>query len=250
MPASGTAVRGPGANPIEVAPITLSADVAAPGQPVLLSTQISGDSVGYVYLFTGYYDKASNSIFVADTDYLESDDTREVSGVYYPVWPDKEQFTMQFEWEPLMFAISDGANSELALLTPQTYGAAPEDATYTVDGIYTYADGGETRTARLYFRDGIMRQVFGFTGDGETGAPREIIPQAGDTFTIAETWMDLDESGQVVKNATQEGGTLTFGAEPFTWKELDAAAGDYIVGFIVEDLDGNAQEVYTQVTVE
>jgi len=34
------------------------------------------------------------------------------------------------------------------------------------------------------------------------------------------------------------------------WVELDAAVGDYIVGFIVEDLDGNKQEVFTQVRVE
>jgi len=31
---------------------------------------------------------------------------------------------------------------------------------------------------------------------------------------------------------------------------LDAAPGEYIVGFIVEDLDGNAHEVYERVMVE
>jgi hypothetical protein len=62
--------------------------------------------------------------------------------------------------------------------------------------------------------------------------------------------MDLDERGRVVQIATQEGGTLTFGDQMFTWEELDAAPGAYIVGFIVEDLDGNAFEVYEQVTVE
>jgi hypothetical protein len=48
----------------------------------------------------------------------------------------------------------------------------------------------------------------------------------------------------------EPGGTLTFRTEPFRWQELDAAAGDYVVGFIVTDLDGNSQEVYTQVTVQ
>ena len=85
----------------------------------------------------------------------------------------------------------------VAHFTPQSYGASFEDAIYTVDGIYTYADGGESRYARLYFRDGVLRQVFGFTGEGGTGAPREIIPQAGDTFTVLENWMDLDQQGQV-----------------------------------------------------
>jgi hypothetical protein len=31
---------------------------------------------------------------------------------------------------------------------------------------------------------------------------------------------------------------------------LDAAVGDYVVGFIVEDLDGNSQATYTTITVQ
>jgi len=51
----------------------------------------------------------------------------------------------------------------VAHFTPQSYGASFEDAIYTVDGIYTYGDDGESRYARLYFNDGVLRQVFGFT---------------------------------------------------------------------------------------
>ena len=90
-----------------------------------------------------------------------------------------------------------------------------------------------------YFRDKQLRQVLGFSGTDTTGAPREITPQVGDTFTVSEQWMDLDQRGNVSKVATQKGETLTFGKQPFTWKSLDAAAGDYVVGFIIEDLDGN-----------
>jgi len=43
---------------------------------------------------------------------------------------------------------------------------------------------------------------------------------------------------------------LTFGDTPFVWKSLDAAAGDYVVGFIVEDIDGNQFPTYTDVTVK
>ena len=69
-------------------------------------------------------------------------------------------------------------------------------------------------------------------------------------ITVLEQWMDLDQSGGVAQMSTEEGDTLTFGDQPFTWKDLDAAAGEYIVGFIVEDLDGNPHPVYEQVTVE
>ena len=250
VPERGAPISAPGAGQIELSPLALSADVAAPGRPVLLSTDISGQNVGYVYLFVGFYDQQANSIYVADTDYLESADTREVDGVYYPDWGEAGEFTMEFEWEPLVFAVNDGLNSVPALFTPRSYGATFEEATYTVDGLYTYTDSGESRNAHLYFRDGQLRQVFGFTGEGDVGAPREIIPQAGDTFTVLEKWMDLDQNGRVAQVTTQTGASLTFGEQPFTWQELDAAAGDYIVGFIVEDLDGNSTEVYKPVRVE
>ena len=249
-PPRNAPVTAPGGGGITVSPITLSGSVAAPGQPVTLSAQIEGKNVGYAYFFTGFLDQPSNSIFVADTDYLESGDTREIDGVFYPDWGEEGKFTLKFSWEPLMYAITDGETSVTAMLKPQSFGATYEEAVYTVDGTYTYADGGESRSARLYFSNGELKQVFGFTDEGATGAPREIIPHPGDTFTVQETWLDLDRQGQVAKTATQPGGTLTFGAAPFRWKELDAAVGEYIVGFIIEDLDGNRYESYEPVTVQ
>ena len=157
---------------------------------------------------------------------------------------------MEFEWEPIVFAINDGVDSVVALFHPEVYGASPEEAIYTVEGIYTYGDGSESRYARLYFGDGVLQQVFGYTGEGGTGAPREIIPNAGDTFTVLDKWLDLDERGNVAETVMLEGGTLTFGEQTFSWEALDAAAGQYVVGFIVQDLDGNAYESFAVVTVE
>lgn len=249
VPSQSETVRAPAAGGIQVSPVRASATAVEPGETILLSSDISGENIGYVKLLVGYLDQAANSINLADSDYLESPDTREVDGVFYPDWGEGE-FTMEFEWEPIVYAIDDGETSAVALFTPASYGATPEEATYTVDGTYTFADGGEQLAARLYFRNEVMYQVFGFTGDAETGAPREITPQIGDRFTVAEQWLDLDAQGNVVKVAQEAGNTLTFGDQPFEWKVLDAAAGSYIVGFIVEDLDGNQTAVYEDVTVE
>ena len=248
VPAKDAAVAAPGTGQITVGAIQLSDDVAAPGKPIVVSTDIAGENIGYILFFTGYLDEASNSIFVADMDYLESAGSREVDGVYYPDWGEGA-FELEFEWEPLMFGIDDGRGAELALFKPETYGATPENAIYTVDGVYTYADGGETRSARLYFSDGELQQVFGFLGDGASGAPREIVPSVGDTFTILEQWMDMDSNGRVSGIATQEGGTVAFGEQPLAWVDLDAAPGQYIIGFVVQDLDGNSYPVYEKVTV-
>ena len=90
--------------------------------------------------------------------------------MYYPDWGEEGDFTMEFEWEPIVFAINDGVDSVVALLNPEVYAASPERAVYTVEGTYTFADGGESRYARLYFSSGVLQQVFGYTGEGGTGA--------------------------------------------------------------------------------
>ena len=244
----GRTVRAPGAGGITVSAITASDDTAAPGRPVTLRADISGENVGYVKLFAGFLDEAANSINVTDMDYLESPDTRAINDVYYPAWPAQE-FTMEFDREPIVFAVDDGSTKAVAAFNPESYGKSFEDAVYTVDGTYHYADG-ETRDAKLYFRNGELQQVFGFDGDAQTGAPREIIPEAGDTFTVLEKWMDLNQSGEVAQFVNEQGKTLTFGDEAMTWVDLDAAAGRYVVGFLVEDLDGNQYPTYTTITVQ
>jgi hypothetical protein len=244
------AVRGPGSEDIILYPVVASSTVAAPGEPVLLSTDVNGQNVGYAYFFAGFLDTDANSIFVADSDYLESGDTREVNGVYYPVWPDADVFTLEFEWEPIVFAINDGVNSVVAHFTPHTYGRSAADAVYTVDGLYEYSDGGETRFARLYFQDGTLRHVYGFSNEDGTGAPREIVPNVGDTFTIYEEWMDQSGQSLTVEITRQLGQTLTFSDQTFTWEDLIAAEGEYVVGFIVEDLDGNQVHTFTEIEVQ
>ncbi len=238
----------PGAGNISASPVAASADVVAPGEFILLSSDISGDNIGHIYIFAGYYDQAANSIFVADTDYLESETVRQLEGIYYPDWGAGD-FTLEFEWEPIVYAISDGVDSLVTLLSPLDFGRTQAEATYTIEGYYTFASG-EQRYAMLLFQDGVLIQVLGFSDSADLGSPREITPEAGDTFTILEQWLDLDANGRVVAETTQEGGTLIFGDQMFFWEELDAAPGPYVVGFIVEDLDGNRLQTFTTVTVE
>ncbi len=161
-----------------------------------LSIDISGTNIGYIYLFLGYFDVNAGSLNITDTDFLESPDTREVGGVYYPVW-DENGFTLNYTWQPIVFGISDGTQNAVALFTPEQYGVDAASATYSVEGLYTFAQTGESLYAKLYFQDSKLVSVYGFTGDGSTGAPREITPAQGDTFTIYEKWMDVDSNGAV-----------------------------------------------------
>jgi hypothetical protein len=242
--------RVPGLGNISISQIDKSADNVTPGEAVTLSAEISGENIGYIYFFTGYYDPQSNSILMFDTDFLESSDTRELSSVYYPVWPDSQSFIMDFDWEPTLFYITDGSQQALALFNPVTYGASAEDAVYMVEGVYIFSGSEETRKAQLHFKDGKLFQVFGFAGSEDVGAPAEIYPQNGDQFTITLPWMNLDASGNVSETVYESGDTITFGSAPFRWEQLYAPDGNYLAGFLVADLDGNRREAYTQITVE
>jgi hypothetical protein len=250
-PSGGGASRAPGAGQITISDLTTSADTLSPGDTVRLSGSIRGQNIGYAFLFIGLYDSASNSIFVADTDYLESQETRQVGGVYYPVWPKGDSFTMNYNWDGSIFQISDGVTNALALLNPVAYGASAEDALYAVNGTYTFAGSGEQKFAQLLFMNGKLTQVLGYQGQDDTGAPAEITPSDGDTFTILQKWMDLDASGNVSQVVEEPGDVLTFRAgSQFTWSAVYAPVGDYMVGFMVSDLDGNTSQAFTRVTMQ
>ena len=249
-PSSGMMTRAPGGGDISISEITTSANSVTAGEYISMSADISGENIGYIYLFTGYYEPQSNSILVVDTDYLESPDTEKLNGVYYPVWPEADTFGMTFDWEPIVFTISDGSQSVIALFNPSAYGVSAEEAVYVVQGVYTFAESGEQRRAELYFKDGKLFQIFGYQGNETAGAPSEITPAVGDTFTLSYQWMELGENGAVSQVVYEDGDTLTFGDTPFTWDTAYAPEGDYLVGFLAADLDGRLTQAYTQITVE
>lgn len=249
VPAVGSRVSAPGNADFQVSPLKLSATSVNYNQPVTMEANLTGKNIGYVYLFVGYYDQASKSIFVADKDYLESPKKLQIGEMYYPNWGTSQNFTLKFTWTPSVFAISDGQKTVVALLSPERYGATAAEAVYTADGLYQSAETGEERYARLYFSDGKLRRVFAYSGQDATGALREITPQSGDSITLLQTWLTPNSEG-IYKPTTEMGETLTFGSQMFTWKELYAAAGNYAVGFVVSDLDGNEKTVLGAVQVK
>jgi len=248
-PSVSSITRAPGAGTINISNISASANSVSPGSSIRLSAEISGDNIGYIYLFTGLYHAQTNSIYVADSDYLESPETDSLNGVYYPAWPDSDSFTMNFEFEPLLFTITDGDQSALALFNPVSYGASAENAIYAVEGTYTFSDTGEQRKAELLFMDGNLYQVYGFYGNDTAGAPSEITTSFGDTFTISNKWLELDSSGNISQVIYEDGDTVTFTDKPLIWEQVYAPSGEYLIGFLVSDLDGNLNQAYTKIIV-
>ena len=242
------AVRAPAAGGIQISAVTASASAVSIGKEVRLSIDIEGENIGYVKLLVGYLDQDAKSIYLADSDYLASPNTREAGGIYYPDWG-SDSFNLVFNWEPIVYAIDDGVSRHPAFFSPESFGKSNEDAVYSVEGIYTFSDSSDQQNARLTFVNGVLQEVYGFSGKETASSPHQILPQPGDTFTILDTWIDLDSQGNVTQTVHQAGETLTFSDRMFTWEVMDAAAGKYVVGFIIEDLDGNSQVAFTPITV-
>ena len=249
IPSTSSITRAPGSSPVSISNLSASSNVVGIEDSITISADISGENIGYVYFFTGLLDENSNSILVADVDYLESNETLSLNDVYYPSWPG-DDFRMNFDWEPILFEITDGSQSGLALFNPVSYGASDVDAVYSVEGIFTFAQSGENRKAEMYFKDGKLFQIYGFLGDENTGAPSEISPINGDQFTILRKWMELDSAGNVNQIVYDYGETLTFEDSAFEWELVYAPYGEYLVGFMVSDLDGNLTQAYLTVSVE
>ena len=129
------------------------------------------------------------------------------------------------------------------------YGINGKSPAYSVSGIYTPADGSGARFALLVFRDGELNEVWGFTGMTDTGPMSEIGPEQGDQFTVLEQGINPKEKA-TSEDWSREGDTLTFGEQDFVSEEVPAPSGEYVVGFIAEDLDGNLYDQYETVTVE
>jgi hypothetical protein len=245
------AASAPGASEISVADLELSADEIGQGDSTTVSSEVSGEHIGFVYAFTGYYDPDDDTVLVADLEYIDAGESREVGGVFYPDWGDEGAVAIEYEWEPIIYGIDDGDGDgvSFALLTPQEYGDTDESSTYTVDGMYSFA-GGERRYAQLYFKDGELLKVLGFSGQSAQGAPRVITPRAGDSFTVYDQYIRLNsDSDADVEYFREEGATLSFGNGPWSVETLTAPAGDYVLGVQAEDLDGNLYEAYGSVTV-
>lgn len=237
------------ASDLSMTPLKVSDDEITAGETTELSTQITGEEIGYIYFEVTRYDEETDSYILEEMDFIAADDTVEFEDIYYPAWTEDDLAEFIFVWEPTIYSLSDGETEAFALFEPAVYGMGAEDGEYDVRGIYTFADSGEERAATMVF-DGNLeyKSLLTFTNADGSGAPRAMAPQAGDTFTIIEQRYELDEDGEWVVNENL-GETLTFGDQPFAVTAYESYPGEYSLGITVTDLYDNAVTEYATVYV-
>ncbi len=234
---------------LSMTPLEVSSEEITANETVLLSTQIQGENVGYIYIEVTRYEQETEAYILEDMDFIASDDSEQTDGVVYPAWTNDDLDDFLYEWSPTIYSLSDGVDEAFALFEPEIYGEEQEDTEYVVRGIYTFADSEDKRYALMHF-DGDLnyKYIFGYSDLDGTGAPREITPREGDYFTILEQRYVADDAGEWVISE-QLGDTLTFYGTPFTVTAYEGYPGEYSLGIIVEDLLGNSIAEYSTVYV-
>lgn len=250
-PETGVEIVAPGDGEISIKPIKVSKHKIGPEGSVKMTTEITGANVAYVYYYVSYYDEEYGSYLTADMGYISAETTKEIGGIYYPDWGNGPVIPIEYTWEPTLYYISDGksANDQFAFFEPETYGVDESTNTYLVHGKYSFTDSSTQIDAVIRFNgDGEMQNVFSFKGEDGGGAPHEITPQKGDTFTITDEWLEFDKNPDG-EFGDYDGGIMTFGKKGFVMVPYYAYSGDYAVGIIVEDLNGNTTEDFVEITV-
>ena len=240
-PQAGFDLLQPGFGNISMGDLFASTQTISVGESVHLETQINGDNLGYIYLFSGMYFPESESYLATYADFILSDSTQQIDGVIYPDWGSSGSVGVTVDWTPYVFYISDGVKYEFAVLYPLYYGATSDQMVYAVDGTYTFGGSGDQTYAIMTFgSDGWMREVYSYNREGGPEGPREISPQSGDSFTLLLKSIaapdGLDSDPEFVEF---DGGTLTFYDTNFYWEAFEADPGEYVVGIGALDLDGN-----------
>jgi hypothetical protein len=242
-------IVAPGAGAFEIEPVTLSSDEIAWDEAVTLSTWVSGKNIAFIYVDLALYDPERDRLYgPVYRDYILASHDKEVGGVIYPDWEDS--IHVEIEIEPVLRVLTDGVDAAFGFVSPERYGVAAEDAVYWLDGLYTTADGQTTRDARMLFDSaGKMEQLL-VSGKFGKGAPRPITPQLGDQFTpFAQALVPPQGKAGGWQREKCLTNTLTFHTPSIWWEEEDLIPGIYLMGIIVQDLDGNLSREYAELTI-
>jgi len=245
-PVKAPAVNAPGAGKFEIGAVTLSAEKIAAGETFTLSAQVTGKNIAFLYTEVLFHDKELNQFYgPVAREYVPAPREKTTGGVVRPDWDDTLNLTIDLN--PSLRALTDGVDSAFGFLIPAGYGASDS----RLDGLYTPADGTTPRRARITFNSaGETADVLAYKEQGVVGAPRALTFKQDDQFApfvqILTAPADENSAWQAVKGLSAP---LVFRGQPFYCVTESLMPGEYLVGALAQDLDGNLTRKYAPLTI-
>jgi hypothetical protein len=237
-------VHAPGQGSYEISVPTLSADVIYEGETVSCKVAIKGKNIAQInselMIQVGHF-----KVGPLMTSFLPAPKNREIKGMVHPHWASENEIA--FELKPAGRLLYCGEGFTMACMTPERYAVEPDAQIWSLEGIYQRG-GGEPFRVKLEFNSqGNLVRKTGFYPESVEGltSPFELLIEDGDTFEPYVTMInDKGEIGVGTVNPIMLGG-----GNQLHWQQIDACPGNYHVGVVVEDFDGNKTRVFTTLSI-
>jgi len=227
--------RAPGAGQFEISQLTLAENT--------LTAQISGKNIAY--LFVEILMKDGEKFYgPVLREYIPADSDNETGGVKRPDW--SNPISISIKLRPSLTLLTDGVDSAFAFCIPTGYG----DSGCQLDGQYISAAEGKQSRARISFDgDGTLRvkEILAFNEQKMKSTPHALTPKPGDKFApFVQILTPSDEQdGKFLrKTETALSTPLSFGEQPFQLLTEDLIPGEYLIGILIQDLDGGIARKY------
>jgi hypothetical protein len=236
----------PGAGKFEIGAIDLSASTVAEGETFTLTTRIIGKHIAFLYTEILLRDKDLNQFYgPVAREYIRAEKEKTTGGVNRPAWG--HEINLALDLTPHMRLLTDGVDSAFGFLIPGGYGAS----NYRLDGLYTSADGATSRRAQITFNNaGKTTDVIAYAEQGFASTPHALTLKQDDRFApfvqILTAPADENSAWQVTRGLST---ALTYRGQPLSWTTEALMPGEYLVGALVQDLDGNLTRKYAPLTV-
>jgi len=236
-------VRAPGAGKFEIGQIDLSAS----DEEFTLTTQVSGKNIAYIYTEILLKDKILDQFYgPVAREYIHADRDKEIGGNIHPVWDDTINLSVRLRLS--MHLLTDGVDSAFGFLIPEGY----RNPDYRLDGLYTSADGTSHRACITFDSNGEIKDIVTYKEQGRRSMPHAIIPKQGEQFTPFVQILTPPERAK--ENGKWEATTalstlLTFRNQSLRVAKEAPMPADYLVGILIQDLDGKLARKYTSLTI-
>ncbi len=240
-------VSVPGAGKYQINSLTLASDKIAPGDSLTLSAQISGENIAFLTTELYFKDKEFDYYYGPVTqDYVRSAVEKEANGMVHPSW--EPEIKLSLEIKPLFRVITDGIGAAFAFMHPVGYGQEE----YQLEGLFTRKDSGNASRARLKFdNSGEMTDKRVIQEKHGRLATHDLAIKSGDMFIPAvHVLTNMNLSNPKMHTLHGISGTLTKLEDSFHWVDEAALPGDYLLGLVVEDFNGDKYHHYVPFSIE
>jgi hypothetical protein len=244
---AGGTVTAPGAGKYQVMSMALASDKIKAGDSLNLSVQINGGNIAFLTTEIYYKDSEFDYYYGPVTqEYVQADDEKESNGLVHPSW--EPEINLSLEIKPILRVITDGISAAFAFMHPVGYGREE----YQLEGLFTKKDSGNSNRARLKF-DGSGEMTDKRVIQEKQGrlATHDLSIKSGDMFIPAvHVLTALNLTNPKMHSLHGISGTLTKLEESFHWVDEAALPGEYLLGLVVEDFNGDQYHHYVPFTIE